>query len=117
MRCRIEWAGSFVLCLAVGAGAGGCYEYRANAPGVTPVTDHVKQGGEVILSVAWGLAKQVPKIDCNGQPLAEVTVRNNLGFTLITIATLGLVSPKKIEWKCAPPRPTEGTIHSQEADR
>ncbi|MFN0181167.1 MAG: hypothetical protein ACKVZ0_20365 [Gemmatimonadales bacterium] len=88
----------------------GCYEYRANAVNVTPATEGTKPGGDVVVSVAWGLAKQEPKIDCNNQPLDEVTVRDNFGFTLITILTLGFVSPKKIEWRCAPPRPTDGTI-------
>ena len=84
----------------------GCYEYRSHAPNFPGVTDD----GEVVWSFFWGLAKEDPTIDCNGQPLAEVTVRDNLAFSILTVVTVGLVSPKKVEWKCARARPGEGII-------
>ncbi len=92
---------ALTICLA------GCYQYRAQAPGYPGVTN----GGEVIWSFLWGAVKEDPKIDnCNEQALAEVTVRDNFGFALLTVVSLGLVSPKKVEWKCARPQPTEGGL-------
>jgi hypothetical protein len=93
-----------VLCLIL---AQGCYTYRLQAPGQYGVATK----GEVVWSLAWGLIQEQPRIDnCNNQAIAEVTVRSNLAFEIITVATLGFASPKKIEWKCAPPQPSEGVI-------
>ena len=75
----------------------GCYEYLVHAPGLPGVTDH----GEVVWSFGWGLVREQPQVNCHDQALAEVTVRDNLAFSLLTVVTLGLVSPKKVEWKCA----------------
>ena len=97
-----------VLTLIVSIGLlSGCYEYRQTAQGVTPATNaHRTQW-----SLAWGLAKNGPlPADCQGAALQQVTVRDNLGFTLITVATLGLVNPKRVEWSCAPPQPSEGSL-------
>lgn len=95
---------TLLLCLI---SAQGCYTYRLQAPGQYGVA--VK--GEVVWSFAWGLIQEQPRIDnCNNQAMAEVTVRSNLAFELITVATLGFASPKKVEWKCAPPQPSEGVI-------
>ncbi len=86
----------------------GCYTYRLNAPGKVGVTEH----GEMLWSIGWGLVQEQPRIDCNGQALAEVAVRSNLLYDLLTVATLGFASPKRVEWKCAPPQPTTGTAVS-----
>ncbi|MDN3547349.1 Bor/Iss family lipoprotein [Mucilaginibacter aquaedulcis] len=57
----------------------------------------------------WGLV-QSPKrvttpicdsLGVNG--MAEVTVRNNFGYSLLTVVTLGIWSPTRIEWKCGKP--------------
>jgi hypothetical protein len=84
-----------------------CYTYRAtvlNQPGVTETK------GTTVWSFAWGaFSGSPPRIDnCNGQPLSEVAVKENPGYWLVTIVTLGLASPKRVEWRCAPPHPTEG---------
>ena len=81
-----------------------CYQYRAHAP----TYPGVAEGEETLWSFAWGLAGKEPCIVCEGQALAEVTVRDNLGFTLLTIVSLGIVNPKKVEWRCARAQPSEG---------
>jgi len=99
------------LCLALcAATATACFTYRVDAPNVTPVEAPGTRGRETVWSFLWGNLNQIPTVDCKDQPLAEVTVRDNLGFTLLTILTLGLASPKQVEWSCAAPRPLEAEI-------
>jgi hypothetical protein len=40
----------------------------------------------------------------------KVTVKNNLGFALISVATLGIVMPQRMEWCCAPYSPATDTL-------
>ena len=88
----------------------GCYHYRAQAPDIAgaPATEY---SGEVVWSLVWGLVQENPRIDnCNNQPLAEVRVTTNFGFALLTVVTLGLAAPAKVEWRCAKPAVTPGVI-------
>ena len=60
-------------------------------------------------SLFWGLVnkpqvvhpKNCDDIGVNG--MAEVVVKTNLGYALITIATLGIYCPVNIYWKCSKP--------------
>lgn len=84
-----------------------CYQYRVATqagPGSEfskPVTAHV---------FFWGLA-QKPKYDtrtplCDSlgvNGLSEVVVKSNFGYSLITVATLGIWSPIRLQWKCSKP--------------
>ncbi len=59
-------------------------------------------------SFAWGLVQPKdinPKCDKRSDHMNSVTVKNNLGFALISIATLGIVMPQRVEWCCAPYSP------------
>lgn len=86
--------------LLLGASASSaCYTVRAQAPGVVP---NPETEGKVVWSFAWGLVQATPQItNCNEAPLSTVTTKNNFGFALLTVVTLGLVSPMRIEWNCA----------------
>lgn len=84
----------------------GCFAYRVPAPYRPSAVD----GGEVVWAFAWGLAVEQPSLGrCADLPLTYVTARSNIGFTLLTVATLGLVAPIKLEWGCKP-EPTDSTI-------
>src|SRR6266550_3114977 len=75
----------------------GCFAYRVPAPYRPSAVD----GGEVVWAFAWGLAVEKPRLGrCDSLPLTYVTARSNLGFTLITVATLGLLAPIRLEWGC-----------------
>jgi hypothetical protein len=90
-----------------------CYEYRTTVAGTTPATN----AHRTEWSVFWGLAKKSgPPVDCNGQTLQEVTVRDNLGFALLTVVSLGIVSPKRVEWSCATPTPSEGGLSDAQGE-
>ena len=64
-------------------------------------------------SFAWGLVQPKdinPKCDARFNHLDQVTVKNNLGFALITVFTLGIVMPQRVEWSCAPYSPPTQTL-------
>lgn len=53
---------------------------------------------------AWGLVQ--PRIvdpSCQTRALQEVRTSTNLGYALITVATLGFVCPLTVEYTCAKP--------------
>ncbi len=82
-----------------------CYNYR--------VATRAQEGSEVSKATAhayfWGLLQKPPTIqtpicdslDVNG--MSEVTMKSNFGYSLITVVTLGIWSPMKVEWRCAKP--------------
>jgi hypothetical protein len=96
----------FALCVSVP----GCYTARVEVP--SPVSPGVTEyKGEVLWSKFWGLKQEYPDVDnCRKQGMSEVKISSNLGFALITVLTLGIFSPVRAEWKCAPPTPTSGGL-------
>src|SRR5450432_636099 len=64
-------------------------------------------------SFFWGLLQPKdinPKCDARSNHMNKVTVKNNLGFALISVVTLGIVMPQRIEWCCAPYSPASDTL-------
>ena len=64
-------------------------------------------------SFAWGLVQPKdidPKCDSRFNHMNGVTVKNNLGFALISVATLGIVMPQRVEWCCAPYSPPTDSL-------
>ncbi len=62
---------------------------------------------------AWGLVQPKdinPKCDSRSNHLNKVTVKDNLGFSLISVITFGIVMPHRIEWCCAPYTPPTVTL-------
>ncbi|MGI9546573.1 MAG: hypothetical protein ACR2MM_05025 [Flavobacteriaceae bacterium] len=54
-------------------------------------------------SFAWGLVEPVPiDPDCRTGTMTKVRSRWNLGFALISVASVGIVIPQRVEWDCAP---------------
>lgn len=82
-----------------------CYNYR--------IATQAQGGAEVSKTTAhayfWGLLQKPPTIktpicdwlEVNG--LAEVTMKSNFGYSLITVVTLGIWSPMRVEWRCGKP--------------
>ena len=89
------------------AGLAACYTYRTSAPELIGVTE---TKGTVVWSFFWGaLNGTPPRVDnCNGQALSEVAVKENPLYWLLTLMSLGIASPKLVEWRCAPPNAQEG---------
>ncbi len=90
-----------------------CYTYRvttqaqAGAEASKPITAH---------AFFWGLIQKpneihTPVCDSLGvNGVSEVTVKTNLGYALITVATLGIWSPMKVQWKCSKPCKKSGEL-------
>jgi hypothetical protein len=93
-----------------------CYHYRISTVNKDPSTTYRKK---TVNSFFWGLVQKrqngidVVAADCDSlklNSLDEVRVSTNLGYALITVATLGIWSPMTVEWKCPKPCPREGEI-------
>lgn len=84
--------------------ASGCYNYRLTpiGPDRQPLRAATEPQQVTLWSFAWGLAAQpLVQPDCQGNGTAEVTATTNLGYALLTVATLGIVVPAQLEWRCA----------------
>jgi choline-glycine betaine transporter len=90
-----------------------CYSYR--------VATHAQAGTELSKPVTahsffWGLVQKPAQIhtpicdslQVNG--MSEVTVKTNLGYAFITVVTLGIWSPMKLQWRCGKPCKKSGTL-------
>lgn len=96
-----------LLCLTL---ASACAHYRVQAPGAAG-TGATEPEGEVLWSLLWGVVQEQPRVDnCQGQPLAEVHQSTNLGYALVSVLTLGIAMPQRVEWRCAKARPEPGTL-------
>ncbi|WPU96274.1 hypothetical protein SNE25_12170 [Mucilaginibacter sabulilitoris] len=86
----------------------------------TRVATQAQPGSEVssrtVNSFFWGIIQSPKRVNTpicdslNVNGLAEVTVRNNFGYSLITVITLGIWSPTRVEWKCGKPCQKVGTL-------
>jgi hypothetical protein len=89
----------------------GCYHYHVVAPAFDPATEPQHR---TVHAIAWGLVNHpalTRAADCQSNALDEVHVRNNLGYTLLTVVTLGFWAPMEVEWRCSKPQGEGGVIH------
>jgi hypothetical protein len=103
---------SFLLALTVLFA--GCYSVHLKSVvpdghgGTDPVNEgpHYEAQSRTVVSWLWGLAQpsDIDEQRCNGNGFAHVRARTNLGFSLISVVTLGIVMPQQIEWWCATDR-------------
>jgi len=83
----------------------GCYHVRVIVPQPDPGTEYKKK---TVQNLAWGALpkknRDVPTTNClNSTGLDEVRVSSNLGYSFLTVGTLGFWSPSQIEWRCTKP--------------
>jgi hypothetical protein len=88
-----------------------CYQYRVLNTTNDPATEYQKK---VLWSSFWGLVNKprdfvVPNCT-NSNALDEVQFQTNFGYALITVATLGILSPVQVRWKCHKPCQREGNL-------
>lgn len=89
-----------------------CYTYR--------VATHAQPGTEfnsrTVHSFFWGLVQNPKEIatpicdSLNANGVSVVQLKSNFGYSLITVLTLGIWSPMKIEWKCSKPCQVTGHL-------
>ncbi|HEY2115177.1 MAG TPA: hypothetical protein VGJ51_08800 [Candidatus Angelobacter sp.] len=82
----------------------GCYHVRVIVPQPDPGTEYKKK---TVQNLAWGALpkkKDVPASNCLGTTrLDEVRASSNLGYSFVTVGTLGFWSPSQLEWRCSKP--------------
>lgn len=80
----------------------GCYHYRVAAANSAPADDGHSATKHALV---WGLLEEgTTEPNCQGNGLAEVEASTNFGFVLLSVVTLGVWVPQKLEWKCAKDR-------------
>ena len=93
------------LCILVFVTTESCYHYRV-------INTHNEPGTEyrdtVMRSYFWGLVNKpqnfhVPNCVDTCAALDEVVFSKKFGQSLITVITLGIVSPVEVKWKCHKP--------------
>jgi len=87
--------------------AAGCSSNTITRPDKWAVTEQPQQ--KTVWTFFWGAMHQnINPTNCVGPGLAEVTVKSNVGFALISLASLGAAMPVTVEWRCAKDKPTGG---------
>jgi hypothetical protein len=99
----------YVLILLLLPLLSGCYHYRVVAPDPEPATEYENR---VVHSLFWGLlqAKDISAVDCLSNAIDEVRVTTNLGYSVISVATVGVWTPMNLQWRCAKEPIQEGEI-------
>jgi hypothetical protein len=87
-----------------------CYSYRI-ATHAQPATDASPVNSMKTYSLFWGLLNKpqvisTPVCDSLGAyGVSEVQFKTNFGNAVLTVCTLGIYCPARLEWKCAKPCP------------
>ena len=82
-----------------------CYHYRVIAPESNPLNEYE---AKTVHNLFWGMlqTRPVSPPSCaSSNGLHDVRVTSNLGYSVLTVVTLGIWCPMKIEWRCARPCP------------
>ncbi|HET7898728.1 MAG TPA: hypothetical protein VFL47_13685 [Flavisolibacter sp.] len=86
-----------------------CSKYTVTTSQQDPADSYYKE--KVTASYFWGLINNPGRLvdtSCGSAGLDEVKVVNNLGYSLIHVATLGIVNIVRLQWKCHKPEPVVG---------
>jgi len=86
------------MIVAVAIGLAGCANYHLRSPEPNPATGYKHATLHAFL---WGAIEETEVADtCESDAIDEVRVRNNYGYALITVVTLGIWMPMDVAWKC-----------------
>lgn len=87
----------------------GCYHYHVTAPKSDPATDYEHR---TVHSYFWGLIQSdnVRAEDCLSNALDEVHITTNFGYSVLSVATLGIWMPLDVGWRCAKEPSPNGEI-------
>jgi hypothetical protein len=100
---------NFLLILMLSGSLQSCYHYRVLTTKSDPGTEYESK---MLWSYAWGLVNNPKDFTVPNCPestgLDEVRVTQNAGSMLLTLITIGIVAPVKVEWKCHKPAPRPG---------
>ncbi len=86
----------------------GCFTYRVMD---TPIGADINPYASTEWSFFWGLKQGEEKQHvCEENGIANFRVKDNILFSVISVATLGIANPTRIEWECSPERDSHGEI-------
>lgn len=86
----------------------GCYHYHVFSLPRDPATDYER---ETVVAYFWGLMQpDTAAEDCVSGALNEVKVSTNFAYLVASVATLGVVVPLEVSWRCAKEPPVDGEI-------
>lgn len=86
-----------------------CSKYTVITGQRDPADSYYKE--KVTASYFWGLVNKPDRVvdtTCGSAGLDEVKLNTNLGYSIIHVATLGIVNIVKVQWKCHKPAPVVG---------
>src|SRR5688572_10772594 len=66
---------------------------------------------KVAVTYLWGIINKPHSVidtTCGKAGLSEVKVTTHLGYSLVSVATLGIVNLVRVEWKCQKEEPVIG---------
>ena len=107
--------GRIMLLLAITSSLQSCYHYTITSRN----SASTETKSATMHSLFWGLAIKPrnglnpPNCAAPDPPVGfhKVRVTTNFGYSVITVATLGIWSPMKVEWQCAKPcQPSGDTV-------
>ena len=76
----------------------GCATHRLVVDEPNPATNYQRT---TIVAYLWGIIEtQKVATNCLDHALDEVRVRTNAANLFVTVATLGIVIPVQVDWKC-----------------
>lgn len=66
-------------------------------------SDSIQRHTATRVNFLWGMVqpKDIPA-QCESNSICQVVTQTNLGYILLSAATLGLVVPQKVVWDCCP---------------
>ena len=89
----------------------GCYQYRVLNTNNDPSTEYQQS---VMWSYAWGLVNKPKDLhvpNCGtSNAIDEVLFKKKFSHTVLTLLTLGIVSPVEVKWRCHKPCQRVGGI-------
>lgn len=94
-----------VICAVTCAALSGCATHRIIAADPNPSGEPVTRTSTAYF---WGTA-QKRTVTCAGTGMDEVQVRQKLGNSLLSIVTLGIVTPIELRYVCRKIEPSSGT--------
>jgi hypothetical protein len=113
VRRIVSWTRprAFLLALLLAA-TQGCYHYRVAASGPAGANPATFARSTTLHDFLWGLVQDesLASVCAQDEALARVRTTSNFGYTLLTVVTLGMWAPMRLEYECANPTPATGTI-------
>ena len=91
-----------VLLMAVSLLLSGCMSTKVIAK---YDSDNIQSHKATRVTLLWGIVapRDIPA-ECESNAICKVSAETNVGFILISAATMGIVVPQRVVWDCCAPK-------------